>query len=149
MAIKRKLDFDVLSDCSQPQAPKLIKLVPFPGYEPDIDVTMSDSSDSENFHSRLDSTVSTASDCSSLCEDLDLNSPLYPRLLTSQPLLDPSPDSPKVIGLLQPVSSFSHHGSSCSQIPKLRVASSARPDGSRTMWSFCADCGAISMVNTD
>ncbi|KIJ18659.1 hypothetical protein PAXINDRAFT_71105, partial [Paxillus involutus ATCC 200175] len=53
------------------------------------------------------------------------------------------------VGLMQPVSSFTHHGSHCSQIPKLRVACSAGPDGSRTMWSFCEQCGAISMVDSD
>lgn len=36
---------------------------------------------------------------------------LYPRLSAQEPTLDPCPtDSPKVIGLLQPTSSFAHHG---------------------------------------
>ncbi|KAL4073850.1 hypothetical protein J3A83DRAFT_4357781 [Scleroderma citrinum] len=156
MALKRKLDLDTdHNDCVQ--VAKQLKLVPFPGYEPDNDVAMSDSPSSdldlffpESHHSRLVSTVSTASSSSvssSLFDAVDYNSPLYPRLSAQQPILDP--DSPKAVGLLQPVSSFSHHGSDCSQIPKLRVACSAGPDGSRTMWSFCEQCGAISMVDSD
>ncbi|KAL4078331.1 hypothetical protein V8B97DRAFT_2003554 [Scleroderma yunnanense] len=169
MALKRKLDLDTdHNDCVQ--VAKQLKLVPFPGYEPDNDVAMSDSPSDldlffpESHHSRLVSTVSTASSSSvssSLFDAVDYNSPLYPRLSAQQPILDP--DSPKAVGLLQPVSSFSHHGgfqqfpspyvfnlsSDCSQIPKLRVACSAGPDGSRTMWSFCEQCGAISMVDSD
>ncbi|KAI6157848.1 hypothetical protein BKA82DRAFT_1006936 [Pisolithus tinctorius] len=156
MAVKRKFDFDVSTDC--PQAAKQLKLVPFPGFEPDSDVPMSDSPSSdldlffpENHHSRLVSTASSSSSVSSgLYDAVDYNSPLYPRLTARQPVLDPySPDSTKAVGLLQPASSFTHHGLNCSQIPKLRVACSASPDGSRTMWSFCEQCGAISMVDTD
>ncbi|KIM69726.1 hypothetical protein SCLCIDRAFT_722522 [Scleroderma citrinum Foug A] len=160
MTLKRKLDLDteLSNDCIQ--VAKQLKLVPFPGYEADTDVAMSDSPSSdldlffpENHHSRLVSTASTASSSSlssSLFDAVDYNSPLYPRLSAQEPTLDPCPtDSPKVIGLLQPTSSFAHHGSDCSQIPKLRVACSASPDGSRTMWSFCEQCGAISMVDTD
>ncbi|KIY46168.1 hypothetical protein FISHEDRAFT_31714, partial [Fistulina hepatica ATCC 64428] len=59
-------------------------------------------------------------------------------------------DSPKTpVGLLQPSPGFSHHGSGCSQIPKLRVACSAGLNDQRTMWSFCEQCGAISMVEQD
>jgi len=150
MAMKRKLDLDSSEDF--PQTVKQLKLVPFPGYVPDHDVAMSDSpsSDSEpffpeNHHTRLVSTASTSSD---LSEAVDYNSPLYPRYSAHQPALDP-PESPKVVGLMQPASTLSHHGSQCSQIPKLRVACSAGLDGSRTMWSFCEQCGAISMVDTD
>jgi len=36
---------------------------------------------------------------------------LYPILSAQEPTLDPCPtDSPKVVGLLQPTSSFAHHG---------------------------------------
>ncbi|KIJ67840.1 hypothetical protein HYDPIDRAFT_173592 [Hydnomerulius pinastri MD-312] len=153
MAMKRKLEFDSADD--YPQAVKQLKMVPFPGYEADNDVAMSDSSSSdselffpENHHTRLVSTASTSSSSSGSFDAVDYNSPLYPRYSANQPTLDPS-DSPKVVGLMQPVSSFTHHGSNCSQIPKLRVACSSGPDGSRTMWSFCEQCGAISMVDSD
>jgi hypothetical protein len=151
--MKRKLDFDSTED--YPQAAKQLKLVPFPGYEPETDVAMSDSSSSdsdpffpESHHTRLVSTTSTSSSSFSALEAVDYDSPLYPRYNAPQPTLDPS-ESPKVIGLMQPISSLSHHGSHCSQIPKLRVACSASADGSRTMWSFCEQCGAISMVDSD
>ncbi|KAK0476604.1 hypothetical protein IW261DRAFT_1489047, partial [Armillaria novae-zelandiae] len=52
------------------------------------------------------------------------------------------------VGLLQPHSNFSHHGSHCSQIPKLRIACAPGVSGQRTMWSFCEQCGAISMVDS-
>jgi hypothetical protein len=35
----------------------------------------------------------------------------------------------------------------CSQIPKLKVACAPGLGGKRTMWSFCEQCGAISMVD--
>jgi hypothetical protein len=115
------------------QTVKQLKLVPFPGYVPDHDVAMSDSpsSDSEpffpeNHHTRLVSTASTSSD---LSEAVDYNSrqcfhsfsgpclmgnfivilALYPRYSAHQPALDP-PESPKVVGLMQPASTLSHHG---------------------------------------
>ncbi|KIK67039.1 hypothetical protein GYMLUDRAFT_37071 [Collybiopsis luxurians FD-317 M1] len=53
------------------------------------------------------------------------------------------------IGLLQPHPDFKHHGTGCSTIPKLRIACAPGLNGNRTMWSFCEDCGAISMVNCD
>ncbi|KAI9569710.1 hypothetical protein HD554DRAFT_2090262 [Boletus coccyginus] len=153
MVMKRKLDLDTAEDF--PQTVKQLKLVPFPAYEPDHDVAMSDSSSSdseqffpENHHTRLVSIASTSSSSFGLSEAVDYNSPLYPRYSAHQPALDPS-ESPKVVGLMQPSSTLSHHGSQCSQIPKLRVACSAGLDGSRTMWSFCEQCGAISMVDTD
>ncbi|KAJ7209572.1 hypothetical protein GGX14DRAFT_364586 [Mycena pura] len=52
-----------------------------------------------------------------------------------------------LVGLLQPSSEFNHHGSGCSQIPKLKVACASGSNGQRTMWSFCEQCGAISMVD--
>ncbi|KAI6021481.1 hypothetical protein BKA83DRAFT_4282503 [Pisolithus microcarpus] len=116
MAVKRKFDFDASAD--YPQATKQLKLVPFPGYEPDSDVAMSDSPSSdldlffpENHHSRLVSTASSSSVSSGLCDAVDYNSPLYPRLGARQPSLDPYLSEPaKVVGLLQPASSFTHHG---------------------------------------
>lgn len=93
MALKRKLDLDSFEDfpqvCPSPdllclrisitcQTAKQLKLVPFPGYEPDHDVAMSDSSSSdteqfspESHHARLVSTTSTAS---SLSEAVDYSS---------------------------------------------------------------------------
>ncbi|KAK0437504.1 hypothetical protein ARMSODRAFT_880036 [Armillaria solidipes] len=53
------------------------------------------------------------------------------------------------VGLLQPHSNFAHHGSHCSQIPKLRIACAPGVHGQRTMWSFCEQCGAISMVDSE
>ncbi|KAG2150411.1 hypothetical protein DEU56DRAFT_779806 [Suillus clintonianus] len=152
MAMKRKLDFDASDDC--PQVAKQLKMVPFPNYEPDADVAMSESPSSdavsffpENNHTRLHSTASSSSGSSLYSEAIDYSSPLYPRLAQ---VVDYQPDdSSKAVGLLQPASSFTHHGSHCSQIPKLRVACSAGSDGSRTMWSFCEQCGAISMVDSD
>ncbi|PPQ98442.1 hypothetical protein CVT24_004121 [Panaeolus cyanescens] len=55
--------------------------------------------------------------------------------------------SPQV-GLIQP-SNFVHHGSGCTQIPKLRIACASGVNGQRTMWSHCEQCGAISMVESD
>lgn len=44
---------------------------------------------------------------------------------------------------------YNYVSSHCSQIPKLRVACAAGLNGQRTMWSFCEQCGAISMVESD
>ncbi|KAF9264195.1 hypothetical protein L218DRAFT_863460 [Marasmius fiardii PR-910] len=70
--------------------------------------------------------------------------PMNADELASSPQIPSSP-----VGLLQPTSSFQHHGSNCSQIPKLRVACAPGLNGKRTMWSFCEQCGSISMVNQD
>jgi len=118
------------------QTVKQLKLVPFPGYEPDHDVAMSDSSSSdseqffpENHHTRLVSTASTSSSSFGSSEAVDYNSrerfysppgsclmgnsnmisALYPRYSAHQPALDPC-ESPKVVGLMQPASTLSHHG---------------------------------------
>lgn len=147
--MKRKLDLDSAEDFPQVslspgflyphimiscQTAKQLKLVPFPGYEPDHDVAMSDSSDSEQFfpenhHTRLVSTASTSSSSFGSSEAVDYNSreclrfpsrpclmgefiplsALYPRYSAHQPTFDPS-ESPKVVGLMQPVSTLSHHG---------------------------------------
>lgn len=129
MPTSRPVPHIIFTTC---QTVKQLKLVPFPGYVPDHDVAMSDSpsSDSEpffpeNHHTRLVSTASTSSD---LSEAVDYNSrecfhslleprlmgnftmilALYPRYSAHQPALDP--ESPKVVGLMQPASTLSHHG---------------------------------------
>ncbi|KAH7926692.1 hypothetical protein BV22DRAFT_1086386 [Leucogyrophana mollusca] len=155
MTVKRKFDFEE-EDYSH-QTVKQIKMIPFPNYEPDFDVTMTESPSSDveqyfpgNHHTRLASTASTSSQSSGSSDFIDYNSPLYPRFQIYQPAPDSYADLDlaQSSGLLQPASSFSHHGVGCSQIPKLRVAQSAGPSGQRTMWSFCEQCGAISMVDT-
>ncbi|KAL4267037.1 GATA-type domain-containing protein [Pleurotus pulmonarius] len=159
MALKRKLDID--SDDVAPTNAKQLKLVPFPNYEPDMDVSMSDDAMCvDAHHTRLSSTTSSYSSNAS-DSPLD-NSPPYPTfdLYPSSPSEQaPSPhqypytpaQSPSLptVGLIQPSKSFVHHGSNCSQIPKLRVACAPGLNGQRTMWSFCEQCGAISMVESD
>ena len=63
------------------QTAKQLKLIPFPGYEPDHDIAMSDSSSSdseqffpENHHARLVSTTSTSSSSFSPSDAVDYNS---------------------------------------------------------------------------
>jgi len=140
MAMKRKCDFE--SDESSAPYAKQLKCIPFPHYEPDNDVAMSDASSdsdgllsagSELYHTRLPSNASSVSSADSFAafDTPDVN------------------ESIKNVGLMQPSGSFAHHGTSCSQIPKLRMACAAGPDGRRTMWSSCEDCGAISMVDSD
>ncbi|KAJ7350276.1 hypothetical protein DFH08DRAFT_105701 [Mycena albidolilacea] len=72
--------------------------------------------------------------------NVDPNSHSFAHYMSQQP---PSPS----VGLLQPSNGFTHHGSGCSQIPKLKVACASGLNGQRTMWSFCEQCGAISMVD--
>ncbi|KAJ7072509.1 hypothetical protein C8F01DRAFT_1076493 [Mycena amicta] len=145
MSLKRKL---ALVDDAELDAPlethiwthvhlqqlKQIRRVPFPNYlADDDDVSMSDAQYTGLYHrdARFPSDVSDASSVSPA------------SLLTRiKQLLQQSS-----VGLLQPSSSFSHHGTSCSQIPKLKVACASGPNGQRTMWSFCEQCGAISMVD--
>ena len=163
MALKRKIEFD--SDDVLPHTAKQLKLIPFPNVGYDDDVAMSDAEPlyPEMHHSRLSSNVSSASSNGS---DSPLgSSPAYPTFdIYPMPFFNSSgsvntnshnyahyatqPPSPP-IGLLQPSSSFAHHGSSCSQVPKLRVACAPGLNGQRTMWSFCEQCGAISMVEND
>ncbi|KAJ3788622.1 hypothetical protein GGU11DRAFT_569908 [Lentinula aff. detonsa] len=156
MAMKRKFDGD--SDDAVYQNTKQLKLVPFPNYEPDKDCTMSEAQPFyEHYHFRNTSSASSASSYAS-------GSPTTPP--SSFPSIEPYPLSllPDVsmssvsytnqvsisnVGLLQPHTDFKHHGSSCSTIPKLRVACAPGLNGNRTMWSFCEECGAISMVNSD
>ncbi|CAK5281367.1 unnamed protein product [Mycena citricolor] len=158
MSMKRKFVED-FGDAAQTARPKQLKLIPFPNYEPDTDVCMSDVQPvfSTPHHTRLPSNVSSVSTNS------NPSSPAYPAFdLYPLPFfgadgnVDPNshsyahyaqqPPSPPV-GLLQPSSSFSHHGTGCSQIPKLKVACASGINGQRTMWSFCEQCGSISMVD--
>ncbi|KZT10602.1 uncharacterized protein LAESUDRAFT_734442 [Laetiporus sulphureus 93-53] len=165
MALKRKMDFDdavdVRRDVKQP------KLVPFPQTEPDSDVAMMDASDypleplflsMQQFHTRL---PSNASYSSSSAGDSPHLSPMYPSfdlypsddqgyIGAQNPFDSPMCNAPRAVGLLQPKNaSFTHHGASCTQIPKLRVACSPGLNGQRTMWAHCEQCGAIEMVRTD
>ncbi|KAF9559863.1 hypothetical protein CPC08DRAFT_637242 [Agrocybe pediades] len=114
-------------------------------------------------HSRLQS---NASSISSTALDSSLTpSPAYPTFdlyplpfFNNSGTVDPnshdfahysrlSPESQ--LGLLQPQKSFVHHGTNCTQIPKLRIACASGVNGRRTMWSHCEQCGAISMVESD
>ncbi|KAI8994075.1 hypothetical protein BD414DRAFT_513687 [Trametes punicea] len=163
MALKRKfeaeLDDAVYANGKQP------KLVPFPQSDLDSDVPMSDASMSDleplliptrPFHSRLSSDASYASSATS---DSPRNSlfDLYPTepdsymAISSHGFPDPSCNAPqKPVGLIQPRgNSFAHHGQSCTQIPKLRMACAAGPNGRRSMWAHCEECGAIEMVDSD
>jgi len=150
--MKRKFDLD--SEDVAPQVSKQQKMIPFPAYEPDYDVAMSDSSSdadmytlADNHHVRLSSSASTTSASSASSDGIDFASPLFPRYNAGN--ASQSGYDSLTVGLLQPVSSFTHHGTSCNQIPKLRVACSAGLDGTRTMWSFCEQCGAISQVDSE
>ncbi|KAI0666657.1 hypothetical protein C8Q78DRAFT_1072312 [Trametes maxima] len=164
MAVKRK--FDAEYDDAAPMNGKQPKLVPFPhSHDLDSDVAMSDGSMSDldpicipahSFHSRLSSTTSYASSATS---DSPRNSPfeLYPNepesymAVSSHGFPDPSLNtSEKPVGLIQPKGNgFTHHGQTCSQIPKLRIACSAGPNGRRSMWALCEECGAIEIVDSD
>ncbi|EDR09145.1 uncharacterized protein LACBIDRAFT_326529 [Laccaria bicolor S238N-H82] len=73
---------------------------------------------------------------------VDLNSHNYSHYASQSPI------SP-AIGLMQPSPSFTHHGTNCTQIPKLRMACASGPNGHRSMWSLCEQCGAISMIDKD
>ncbi|KAJ3518132.1 hypothetical protein NLJ89_g49 [Agrocybe chaxingu] len=135
MAMKRKLEVD--SDEFSPVT-KQLKLVPFPNMEPDTDVAMSDAEPlyPDIIHSRLHS---NASSLSSASDSPTSDSSAYPTFdLYPMPFfrhdgsVDPdshnyshysrqsSPNSQ--VGLLQPTSTFAHHGTNCTQIPKLRIA---------------------------
>lgn len=110
-------------------------MVPFPNCEPDTDVAMSDSLPSdvelffpENHHSRLHSTASSSSGSSGFSDGIDYTSRMYYRnsLITEPDIvvcifllalfprvtsIDYQPADPaKAVGLLQPASSFTHHG---------------------------------------
>ncbi|KAJ8077025.1 hypothetical protein PM082_001448 [Marasmius tenuissimus] len=153
MAMKRKFDFDDASYSNSKQQ----KLVPFPQYGSDDNMdSMMTEAEPFHAHTRFSSNASsTSSDASSppttppfVYPSLDIypvqDVAMHSDDLSSSPQAPPSP-----VGLLQPTSAFQHHGSNCSQIPKLRVACAPGLNGQRTMWSFCEQCGSISMVNQD
>ncbi|KAF8983108.1 hypothetical protein BDQ17DRAFT_1350401 [Cyathus striatus] len=154
MALKRKFDVEV---DDAPICSKQLKLIPFPNTEPDDDVAMSEAEPlyPDIHHARISS---NASAMSSNASSSPTNSPAYPIFdlypiensvdADGQNYSSHSTQFPPSIGLLQPTSSFSHHGSGCTQIPKLRVACATGVNGQRTMWSFCEQCGAISMVQS-
>ncbi|PCH43894.1 hypothetical protein WOLCODRAFT_26277 [Wolfiporia cocos MD-104 SS10] len=164
MGMKRKADFDDAS-VDMPTNLKQPRLVAFPTTELDSDVAMSDESHLEPlfismppFHTRLSS---NASYISSSASNSPRNSPTYPifdlyptddqgYIGSQNPFDAPMSEQPRSVGLLQPKNpSFTHHGESCSQIPKLRVACSPGLNGQRTMWAHCEQCGAIEMVHSD
>ncbi|KAF7375976.1 hypothetical protein MSAN_00012200 [Mycena sanguinolenta] len=159
MAMKRKFADD--SDAAScPTNAKQLKLVPWPNYQPDEDSCMTEAEPLYSEH-RF---PSNASSTSSGSDSPSSSSPAYPTFdLYPLPFFGPDgnvdpnshsfahyaaqqPPSPPV-GLLQPSGAFTHHGSGCSQIPKLKVACASGLNGQRTMWSFCEQCGAISMVD--
>lgn len=158
MALKRKLDSH---SGDNERSTKQLKLVPFPTYEPDNDVCMSDASSDQDLltvdphHGRFNSTSSAVSS--------DAESPLYPpftaapgqffapngRVNTdSHNFSRYSPPPQRPVGIFEPRRSFSHNGS-CTQIPKLRVACSSGVQVQRSMWSHCEQCGAIEMIDPD
>ncbi|KAF7321499.1 hypothetical protein MKEN_00670700 [Mycena kentingensis (nom. inval.)] len=145
MSLKRKL----ADDADFYTAPtKQLKLFPFPN-SADSDVCMEDAPYDGPYHIRFPSHVSDASSAS------PANSPaLNDTFLALNncgidaqefPLQQSPQQSP--VGLLQPSGAFTHHGTGCTQIPKLKVACASGLNGTRTMWSFCEQCGAISMVD--
>jgi hypothetical protein len=148
MAVKRKFDAD-LDDATESyqQTAKQLKLLPFPSSDSDCDAMMCDApmdtdyTDYTAFHSRLSSSASTSS--------ISTDSPDYPVFeLYPSPSESPSRMSPPV-GLMQPTKGqFTHHNLACVQIPKLRVACEAGPNGQRSMWALCEECGAIEMVDS-
>ncbi|KAI0373535.1 hypothetical protein BV20DRAFT_1100621 [Pilatotrama ljubarskyi] len=162
MAVKRK--FDAEFDDAAPTNAKQSKLVAFPS-DLDTDVAMSDASMSDlaplfipthPFHTRLPSNASYASSSTSDSPrnslfDLYPNEPDSYMAVASHGFPDPSLNTlEKPVGLLQPKrNGFTHHGQNCNQIPKLRMACSAGPNGRRSMWAHCEECGAIEMVDSD
>ncbi|KAF8170228.1 hypothetical protein K438DRAFT_1854252 [Mycena galopus ATCC 62051] len=160
MAMKRKFAEDA-DDVSYQSNAKQLKLIPWPNYTPDEDSCMSEAEplSSDSAHHRFPSNVSSVSSLDSPPSSspyptfdlyplpffgndgtVDPNSHSFAHYAAQQP---PSPS----VGLLQPSAAFTHHGSGCSQIPKLKVACASGLNGQRTMWSFCEQCGAISMVD--
>ena len=182
-----------------PKQVKQLKLIPFPNMEPDNDVAMSDIEPIlPAVHSRLYSNASSFSSNGSDSPSSDSRmywtipphmGALLTIILAVCPVFSvcPSPffstdtvvlDHPDFtlssnnnqIGLLQPKSTFVHHGyaidythfwmlplilrstshsSTCTQIPKLRIACASGIGGQRSMWTHCEECGAISIVESD
>lgn len=163
MAMKRKLEDD--ADDISPTT-KQLKLIPFPNIELDMDVVMSDVEPAypDVVHSRLASNASSIS--SNASDSPTTDSPAYPTFdiyplpffASGEGSVNPNShnfsyysrqSSNSQVGLLQPAKSFVHHGTNCTQIPKLRVACASGVNGQRSMWSHCEQCGAISMVESD
>ncbi|KAJ7647517.1 hypothetical protein FB45DRAFT_893645 [Roridomyces roridus] len=158
-ALKRKFapDSDDLID--GPNNAKQLKLIPFPNYVPDEDACMSEAEPLAH-HTRFPSNASSISDASSSSTESPYPTfNLYPLpFFTPDGSVNPNshnfahyavqqPPSPPV-GLIQPSSGFTHHGSGCTQIPKLKVACAPGLNGTRTMWAFCEQCGSISSVDS-
>nr|GAT57720.1 predicted protein [Mycena chlorophos] len=121
---------------------KQTKLFPFPNTADD-DACMTDIQYPEPQQHRFPSSVSDASSVS------PATSPAVYHNALPTDAHNLSAQSSSVVGLLQPSNTFAHHGTSCDQIPKLRVACAAPgPGGIRSLWSFCEVCGAISMVES-
>jgi len=162
MTLKRKLEDDT-EDVSH--ITKQMKFVPFPNIEVDMDVIMNDVEPlyPDVVHSRLQSNASSTS--SNASDSPVMDSPGYPTFdiyplpfFTDDGSVNPDSHnfshysrqaSDSQVGLLQPSKSFVHHGTNCTQIPKLRIACASGVNGQRTMWSHCEQCGAISMVESD
>ncbi|PAV18882.1 hypothetical protein PNOK_0572500 [Pyrrhoderma noxium] len=142
MAFKRKLDDDV---SYQTQPVKQMKLVPFPSSESmdmDMDIPMSDTPVDYQivpsaFHTRLASSASSVTDASSEYSSEAASSPSAP---VSQ--------LPGCHGRSYTSLSFPHLRSDCKQIPKLRVSCGSGPNGKRSMWGICEECGAIEMLDS-
>ncbi|KAF9038376.1 hypothetical protein BDZ89DRAFT_1035669 [Hymenopellis radicata] len=157
MAMKRK--FDGAQDATHKDA-KQVKLVPFPNCDDlDTDVAMTDAEPLlySSHHIRASSNVSSAS------SDDSEDSPCYPSFdLYPLPFFGASGSvntnshnfahysAQASVASFNPGMTLSITGSSnCSQIPKLKVACASSIGGQRTMWSFCEQCGAISMVDSE
>ncbi|KAL5523916.1 hypothetical protein ACEPAG_8089 [Sanghuangporus baumii] len=151
MGMKRKLADDafVHSQCA-----KQMRLVPFPSFEPsfdmDLDIPMSDEQNMHlimpsGFHSRLASSASTDSDCSSVSEAP--STPAYP-VFDLYPAPDAASHAASVDGRTFSGLGFPHLSSGCKQLPKLRVACGSGPTGQRSMWGLCEECGAIQMLDS-
>lgn len=160
MAFKRKFEHD--TEDIIPINAKQLKLIPFPTLSTDDDVAMSEAGPiyAESHHIRFASNASSESsnassspNSSPSCPSFDIRPlPFFDQSgttsLESYTISHSAGQSSKSVGLLQPSTSFAHHGN-CSQIPKLRIACAPGLHGQRTMWSFCEQCGAISMVESD
>ncbi|KAN0138314.1 hypothetical protein V8E53_003777 [Lactarius tabidus] len=163
MAIKRKFDIDTVAESDR--CSKQLRLVPFPSYQADADVAMSDAScdvsptepmTTEQHHMRLDSGVSTAS--SSDYGD----GPAYPSFsfqpspfFGSDGSVDPdshnfsrcsdSPPPQKSVGLLEPKNSNFHHGVGRVELVLTEIALKSRSFVSPVLLGRMVNvqCGAI------
>jgi hypothetical protein len=152
--MKRKFDGDC-DDAIHHQHPKQLKLVPFPNFE-DNDCMMSEAEPFVHHYRNTSSASSDSSNASGSPATSPSSNPSvepYPLSLIPDVSMSSVTQSSRAsfsnIGLLQPHLDFKHHGTTCTTIPKLRIACAPGLQGQRTMWSFCEDCGAIAMVNSD